>query len=86
VDDTKVTTTGGTLDAEGFESGLGPWATPGAPAGSPANVKDFHRAQGFGVAAISTPDTLLLGFGLEQVADPAQRARLMKLAMARLLR
>jgi hypothetical protein len=86
VDDTKVTTTGGTLDAEGFESGLGPWTTPGPPAGSPASVKDFHRAQGFGVAAIATPDTLLLGFGLEQVADPAQRDRLMKLAMARLLR
>jgi hypothetical protein len=86
VDDTKVTTSGGTLDAEGFESGLGPWTTPGPPAGSPPNAKDFHRAQGFGVAAVATPDTLLLGFGLEQVPDVADRDRMMRLAMARLLR
>ncbi|GAB2824100.1 M14 family metallopeptidase [Actinoallomurus bryophytorum] len=85
VDDTKVTTAGGTSDAEGFEAGLGPWSVPGAPAGSPANVKDFHRAQGFGVAAIATPDTLLFGFGLEQVASPADRNRLMALAIRRLL-
>jgi hypothetical protein len=85
VDDTKVTTTGGTSDAEGFEAGLGPWTVPGAPAGSPVNAKDFHRAQGFGVAAIATPDTLLLGFGLEQVPTAADRNRLMGLAMRRLL-
>ena len=35
IDDTQVTTTGGTLDAEGFETGLGPWTIEGAPAGSP---------------------------------------------------
>ncbi|MFD0851506.1 hypothetical protein ACFQ07_04710, partial [Actinomadura adrarensis] len=31
VDETKVTTSGGDLDSEGFESGLGPWAIAGAP-------------------------------------------------------
>jgi Zinc carboxypeptidase/Immune inhibitor A peptidase M6 len=85
VDDTKVTATGGTSDTEGFEASLGPWTVAGAPAGSPVNTKDFHRAQGFGVAAIATPDTLLLGFGLEQVPAAADRNRLMGLAMRRLL-
>ncbi|MEV0403770.1 M14 family zinc carboxypeptidase [Actinoallomurus sp. NPDC050550] len=85
VDDTKVTTTTGTLDAEGFESGLGPWSAPGAPAGSPPNVKDFHRAQGFGVAAVATPDTLLFGFGLEQVPSTAERNKIIGAAMKQLI-
>ncbi|GAB3987343.1 hypothetical protein GCM10029978_105760 [Actinoallomurus acanthiterrae] len=85
VDDTKVTTTTRTLDAEGFESGLGPWSTPGAPAGSPPNVKDFHRAQGFGVAAVATPDTLLFGFGLEQVPSTAERDKIIGAAMKQLI-
>ncbi|GAA4633917.1 M14 family metallopeptidase [Actinoallomurus vinaceus] len=85
VDDTKVTTTAGPLDAEGFESGLGPWSTPGPPAGSPPNVKDFHRAQGFGVAAVATPDTLLFGFGLEQVPSTAERDTIIGKAMKQLI-
>jgi hypothetical protein len=87
IDDTKVTTTGGTLDAEGFESGLGPWTIAGAPAGSPGNVSEFARSRTpFDAAsAVVTEDSVLLGFGLEQVATPAERATLMGKALGHLL-
>src|SRR5262249_50659497 len=77
IDDTKVPTTGGTLDAEGFESGLGPWTIAGAPAGSPGNAGEFVRSRALFSAAVVTEDTVLLGFGLEQVATPTERATLM---------
>ena len=53
--------------AEGFETDLGPWSAPGAPEGSPGNAGDFERAQSQVGAAITTDDTVLLGFGIEQV-------------------
>jgi hypothetical protein len=84
VDDTKVTTTGGTLDAEGFETALGPWALSGPPAGSPA-AGDFRRGQSFGTAAVTTGDTVLLGFGIEQATTPAERAAVIGKAMDHLL-
>jgi hypothetical protein len=84
VDDTKVTTTGGTVDAEGFESGLGVWATPGPPAGSPA-VGDFARARADRTAAVATKDTVLVGFGLEQLATDAERTAAIKKIMKRLI-
>ena len=61
-------------EQEGFETGLGPWSTPGAPAGSPANAGDFERSQSEVGAVITTDDTVLLGFGIEQIADAGQRA------------
>ena len=85
IDDTKVTTTGGTLDAEGFESGLGPWTIAGAPAGSPGNVSEFVRSQALVSAAVVTDDSVLLGFGLEQVATPAERVTLIGKALDHLL-
>jgi hypothetical protein len=87
IDDTKVTTTGGTLDAEGFESGLGPWAIEGAPAGSAANVSEFIRTEALidSVSAVATKDTLVFGFGLEQAATPAERNALVGRAMKHLL-
>jgi murein tripeptide amidase MpaA len=87
VDDTKVTTTGGTLDAEGFESGLGPWAIEGAPAGSAPNSAEFLRTQALidSVSAIATNDTLMWGFGLEQVGTAAERNALMGRAVSHLL-
>ncbi len=79
VDDTRLVVGGAVAEAEGFETALGPWSVPGAPAGSPPNTGDFARSQaqvGAAGAAISTPDSVLLGFGVEQVPDPAQRAAL----------
>jgi hypothetical protein len=78
VDDTRVTTASGNLDAEGFESGLGPWSIPGPPPGSPANAVDFRRTLSLtNTSSVSTRDSVTLGFGLEQLATDAERATLM---------
>jgi hypothetical protein len=81
VDDTKVTVGGQVVTADGFESGgaggPGRWRVEGPPAGSPTpNQSDFALSSalihlGAGVA---TDDTVVLGFGLEAVAAPADRA------------
>ena len=84
VDDTRVTVDG-TVTAEGFETGLGAWTVPGAPQGSAGNVSDFRRSQVLVGSAISTPDSVLFGFGLEQIADPAERATLLGTAVKGLL-
>ncbi|HEX2312594.1 MAG TPA: hypothetical protein VHJ17_02605, partial [Thermomonospora sp.] len=88
VDDTKVTTSGGVLDSEGFESGLGPWAIRGAPDGSPGNATEFVRTEALidSVSAVATRDTVLLGFGIEQTPAPAARAALIGAALRHLLR
>ncbi|MEV0587166.1 M14 family zinc carboxypeptidase [Nonomuraea sp. NPDC050310] len=85
VDDTKVTTSGGVLDAEGFETGLGPWTLPGPPAGSVNVGSDFTRANSLGAPAVVTADSVLLGFGLEQLSTPAERDLVMKRAADYLL-
>ncbi|MFG2014581.1 M14 family metallopeptidase [Actinomadura geliboluensis] len=71
IDDTRLTTSGGQLDAEGFETGLGPWTIQGAPAGSPGNGAEYVRSQALidSVSAVATRDTVLLGFGVEQSPD-----------------
>ncbi|MEO3868444.1 M14 family zinc carboxypeptidase [Nonomuraea sp. B12E4] len=73
VDDTRITTSAGTLEAEGFETGLGPWAIPGSPPGSPTGAGDYARAQADKTAAVTTSDTVLVGFGLEQLAGDNER-------------
>ncbi|WNZ12467.1 M14 family zinc carboxypeptidase [Streptomyces sp. 11x1] len=71
---------------EGFETSLGAWSTPGPPAGSPAVVKDWGLSgelfKTFG--AVTTDDTVLLGFGLEQVVSAADRKALLGKALAAL--
>ena len=84
VDDTRVTVDGA-VTAEGFEAGLGSWTVPGAPPGSPGNVGDFRRSQVLVGSAVSTPDSVLFGFGLEQIGDPAERAALLGSAVRNLL-
>ena len=67
-----------------FESGLEGWTVSGAPAGSAANGNDWvvTDAGGFPVgAAISTPDSVLLGFGFEGIATPAERDEVMERAL-----
>ncbi|WP_083733086.1 immune inhibitor A domain-containing protein [Actinomadura sp. CNU-125] len=87
VDDTEVTTSGGRLDAADFESGLGPWTIQGAPAGSPGNGAEFVRSEAVidSVSAVATKDTVLLGFGLEQVESKARQESLMEGALNLLL-
>ena len=77
VDQTRLVVGGTAVEEEGFEAGLGPWTAPGAPEGSPATAGDFVRSRSQVGAAITTPDTVLLGVGVEQVPDPADRAALL---------
>ncbi|RSN53836.1 zinc carboxypeptidase [Streptomyces sp. WAC 04229] len=68
---------------EGFETSLGAWRVAGPPAGSPAVLKDWARTgtlfQTYG--AVTTDDTVLLGFGLEHLTEPAARAALVRQAL-----
>lgn len=74
---------GGTAVTEGFETSLGAWRVAGPPAGSPAVLKDWARTgtlfQTYG--AVTTDDTVLLGFGLEHLTEPAARAALLRQAL-----
>ncbi|MFE0775345.1 M14 family zinc carboxypeptidase [Streptomyces sp. NPDC058861] len=87
VDDVRLVT-GTTTEAEGFETSLGAWSTPGAPAGSPGNGSDWTRSGALfhSWAAVTTRDTVLLGFGLEHVPGTAERARLLGRALKALHR
>jgi hypothetical protein len=77
VDRTRLTIDGTEVEIEGFETDLAPWTTPGEPEGSPQNAGDFARSRSQVGAAVTTEDTVLLGFGIEQVPDPADRAALL---------
>ncbi|MBT2417654.1 immune inhibitor A [Streptomyces sp. ISL-22] len=75
---------GGTAtETEGFETSLGAWKVAGPPAGSPAVLKDWARTgalfQTYG--AVTTDDTVLLGFGLEHVPAAADRTALIGKAL-----
>jgi hypothetical protein len=88
VDDTAVVVDGVETETEGFEAGLGAWSVTGPPAGSPVNAREFERSQGLvppAQAAVGTDDTVLLGFGVEQIADPAAREDLLGRALGYLL-
>ncbi|MFF9805178.1 M14 family zinc carboxypeptidase [Streptomyces coeruleorubidus] len=85
-DDASLVVGGTAKETEGFETSLGAWKATGPPAGSPAVLKDWTRTgalfQTYG--AVTTDDTVLLGFGLEHVATATDRAALMRKALASL--
>ncbi len=71
-----------------FESDLDGWAITGPPEDSGPNANNFVRtdSSGFPVgAAITTPRSLLLGFGLEGISTAADRKLVMARAMDHLL-
>jgi hypothetical protein len=78
LDDTALVVGGTATQTEGFEAGLGAWVVPGAPAGSPGNEGDWELSAGSGVetitAGVSTADTVMFGFGLEQLESAGARA------------
>ncbi|MFE9766352.1 M14 family zinc carboxypeptidase [Streptomyces sp. NPDC005808] len=85
--DNATVVIGGTAGAvEGFEASLGAWSVPGPPAGSPAVIKDWGLSgelfKTYG--AVTTDDTVLLGFGLEHVTAAADRTALIGKALAAL--
>ncbi len=86
VDDTRVVVDG-VASADGFEDATSSWTIAGAPAGSPPNQGDFAIGSRLvnNFAGTSTEDTLLLGFGLEQLATDADRTKLLDAALGRLL-
>jgi hypothetical protein len=78
IDQTSLELDNQQLEIEGFEAGLGPWTSEAPPPGSPTTGGGFVRSQSPVGASISTQDSVLLGFGVEQISDPAQRAALIK--------
>ncbi len=87
VDDTSVVADGSELFADGFESLTPTWTITGQPAGSPPTVSawEFGEEVVEFFAGTSTEDTLLLGFGLEQLATDQERADLLDQALGGLL-
>ncbi|MEU3944841.1 M14 family zinc carboxypeptidase [Streptomyces sp. NPDC029526] len=85
-DETAVVVGGTATGTEGFETSLGPWTVSGPPAGSPAVPKDWTRTGTLfrTHAAVTTEDTVLLGFGLEHLTNAADRAALMRKALVAL--
>lgn len=85
-DQASLVVGGAATETEGFETSLGAWSVTGPPAGSPAVLKDWTRTgalfQTYG--AITTDDTVLLGFGLEHVTAAADRTALIGKALSSL--
>ncbi|MGW3624661.1 M14 family zinc carboxypeptidase [Streptomyces sp. NPDC000880] len=88
VDDTELVVGGTPQGPEGFETALGPWTVARPPAGSPGNTGDWARAQALfhSQAAVTTRDTVLIGFGLEHVPGAADRKQLIGKALSALPR
>ena len=71
-----------------FEAGLDGWQVTGPPAGSGPNANNWTRtdAAGFPVgASISTPDSILMGFGFEGISTQASRNAVMGRVLDHLL-
>jgi hypothetical protein len=85
-DEAQLVVGGTARETEGFEESLGAWRVAGPPAGSPAVLKDWARTgtlfRTYG--AVTTDDTVLLGFGLEHLPSAADRAALLRKALAAL--
>jgi Zinc carboxypeptidase len=86
VDDIVVSTGEGTTS---FETGMDGWTVTGPPPGSAPNSNNFVRTTAGGFpegAAITTADSIYVGFGLEGIATPAARNAVMGRAIDYLLR
>ncbi|MFF2849276.1 M14 family zinc carboxypeptidase [Streptomyces sp. NPDC058001] len=87
-DEVQLVVGGAVKDTEGFEASLGAWTATPPPAGSPrasgawARTGELYRTY----AAVTTRDTVLLGFGFEHVPGAKERAKLMGKALASLKR
>ncbi|MFD9368062.1 M14 family zinc carboxypeptidase [Streptomyces sp. NPDC060020] len=87
-DEARLSVGGAEQAVEGFESSLGVWTAQGAPAGSPDVPGDWSRSGELfkSYAAVTTRDTVLLGFGLEHLPAAADRALLVGKALRTLNR
>ena len=86
VDDTHVIVDG-VDSADGFEGATSTWTVGGPPPGSAPNAGNWQITEKLvnAFAGTSTEDTLLLGFGLEQLSSDAQRSDLLGRALSGLL-
>jgi hypothetical protein len=86
VDDTRVAVDGST-SADGFEGATSTWTPGGPPAASPPLEHGWQIGARLvnDYAGTSTRDTLLLGFGVEQLATEAQRRTLLAQALGGLI-
>ncbi|WP_245765361.1 M14 family metallopeptidase [Nonomuraea jiangxiensis] len=87
LDDFTVTRDGATAEQTSFESDLGGWTVGAPPQGSAPSVNNWFRTdqvfeEGGGIV---TKDTVYLGFGVEGIADPADRTDLLKRSLRHLL-
>ncbi|MER5730891.1 M14 family zinc carboxypeptidase [Streptomyces sp. NPDC002138] len=82
-DEARLSVGGADQAAEGFETSLGAWTAQGAPAGSPEVPGDWSRSGELfkSYAAVTTRNTVLLGFGLEHLPAAADRAVLVGKAL-----
>ncbi len=82
-DETALVVGGTASGAEGFETSLGAWRAAGPPPGSPAVRKDWTRTGALyrTYGAVTTDDTVLLGFGLEHLTSAADRAAVVRKAL-----
>ncbi|OJF14619.1 M14 family metallopeptidase [Couchioplanes caeruleus] len=85
LDDVRVETGGTVAERTSFEGDLGGWTVAGPPPGSGTNSTDWSRSRlAFDSgAAVTTTDSVYLGFGLETLA-PADRDELVRRAMKHL--
>ena len=93
IDDIVVSTGEGTTSFEDDGDPMDGWTVPGAPQDAEGiegpNRNDWLRRGGLGIkegAAVATPDTLYLGFGLEGVTGTETRRQIMDRAIDYLLR
>ena len=83
VDDTEVVVDGAVTEADGFEGATSTWTVGGPPEGSAPNAGNWQIGEQLVniYAGTSTEDTLLLGFGLEQLATDEDRVELLEQAL-----
>lgn len=86
VDDVDVLVGGRSTGVASFERGDDGWTAAAPPAGSPLPGRRFERLNGLVSAGVRTRDTVLLGFGVEQVATRTERAALLREALRSILR
>ena len=78
VDQTRLTIDGAAVEPQGFETSLTPWTVPGSPDPGNPNEGDFERGQSEIGASVTTPDSVMLGYGIEQIGTAAERAAVLK--------
>ena len=87
VDDTPVIVDGNVASDDGFEGPTSEWSIADPPPGSAPDGGDWEIGEVLLnlYSATSTEDSLLLGFGLEQLASDGDRSELLHQALAGLL-